>query len=235
MNLKIIVKFFQENNYCHLENFNKFLAFNSNDELKFKNYWKKLVLDENFADYTHRERRILRYYYTYGQPLVLNRNSEYKSSVVYKIDYKQGGNQLTYVEDDFIQNLLLQQILAIDIKILENQLDKNRTYAIYIHLFRVKAQNGDISPTTSGIHQDGMDFICMHFIDANNAYPVVSKLYDNEEQESVILSKTMESFLETLIVNDRMLYHSANEVKQKIKSEVAWRDLLLVSFQVVEK
>jgi len=227
--------FFQKNNFCHLQNFNNLITFDRKEEAKFKTYWNRLVLDEKFVNYTHRERRILRYYYTYGKPLILNHDNEYKSSVIYEIDYKQGGNELTYVEDGFIQDRLLQQILATDIRFFESQLDKKCTYAIDIHLFRVKAQNGSVNPTTSGVHQDGMDFICMHYIDAENVCPVISKLYKNKESEAPILSRVMSLFLEALVVNDKILYHSASEVKQKMRNKIAFRDLLLVTFHALEK
>jgi hypothetical protein len=235
MNLKNYIDYFDKNNYCHVQNFSDLVSFNNEQKAIFKNYWEHLVLDHNFAEYTNRERRILRYYYRHGQPLSINLNREYNSTIVYDIKYQQGANQLTYVDDSFIANSLMAQIISTDLAFFENKLNKSKTYAIDIHLFRVKATLGEISPTTSGIHQDGMKFICMHFIDSNNAEPVISKLYGDSTSDSLIFSKAMHEFLEVLVVNDKILYHSAGPVKQILTDKKAYRDLLLVSCYAIDK
>jgi hypothetical protein len=235
MDIKTHIDNLGKNNYCHIQDYSALISFSKEQEDVFKNYWHHLVLDHNFAEYTNRERRILRYYYQHGKPLSINLNSEYNSTVVYDVKYKQGTNRLTYVDVTLTANALMSQIIATDLSFFENKLDKNKSYAIDIHLFRVNATSGNISPTTSGIHQDGMSFICMHFIDSNNAEPVVSKLYSDHTEDSLILSKSMDKFLEVLVVNDKILYHSAGSVKQILPVKKAYRDLLILSCYEIDK
>lgn len=221
------------NSFCHIRDFRSLIDFNPEEKSEFKNFWSRLRLDQNFKNYTHRERRILRYRYKYNEGLKIDYNSEYNSQVTYDIEYTQGANQLTYVEEEFINNPLLQRILVTDIKIVEDLLDKQSDYMINIHLFRVVSNDGKISPTTSGIHRDGMDLICMHYINSENIHPVVSKLYTDNSPEDEILSIRMNNFLEGLIVNDELLYHSASEVQQLNLEQVAFRDLLLITFKKI--
>ncbi|MDX8000001.1 hypothetical protein FE394_12490 [Xenorhabdus sp. Reich] len=219
--------------YCHIPHFNQLISHVPEAINTFKAHWNGLALDENFKDYTHRERRILRYHHHPGaeNPLELNRDTEYRSSITYKIEYKQDTNQLSYANEEFITNPVMQDILATDIAILGEKLTKEHHYAIDIHQFRVKAQSGKESPTTSGIHQDGQDWIFMHFIQSHNTEPVISEVHATEHEALPLLHTAMENFLETLAINDKQLYHRASSVRQLSPTNAAFRDLLLVTFR----
>ncbi|PHM47824.1 2OG-Fe dioxygenase family protein [Xenorhabdus miraniensis] len=219
--------------YCHIPHFSEFIFCDPQEIRTFKEHWNQLVLDQNFKDYTHRERRILRYYYhpDTGTPLQLNRDTEYRSSITYDIEYKKGANQLNYAEEAFITHPIMQGILATDIAILGDRLTKAHYYAIDIHQFRVKAQAGKESPTTSGIHQDGQDWIFMHFIQSHNTEPVISEVHATAHEAPPLLHTAMGHFLETLAINDKQLYHRASNVRQVSPTNAAFRDLLLVTFR----
>jgi hypothetical protein len=74
------------------------------------------VQDEAFKEYTHRERRILRYRLLPSRQLRLDRNTEFKSSVTYAIRYRQGVNHSSYCEDGFIKHSLMRKLLATDLR-----------------------------------------------------------------------------------------------------------------------
>ncbi|WP_340616266.1 2OG-Fe dioxygenase family protein [Xenorhabdus entomophaga] len=219
--------------YCHIPHFSEFISCDPKEIRTFKEHWNQLVLDQNFKDYTYRERRILRYYYhpDTGTPLQLNRDTEYRSSITYDIEYKKGANQLSYAEEAFITHPIMQSILTTDIAILGDRLTKAHHYAIDIHQFRVKAQAGKESPTTSGIHQDGQDWIFMHFIQSHNTEPVISEVHATAHEAPPLLHTAMGHFLETLAINDKQLYHRASNVRQVSPTNAAFRDLLLVTFR----
>lgn len=219
------------NKYIHITDFIDLFKISTHDITQFKGYWDNLILDDNFKSYTSRKRRILRYHYQPGQPLRINRDTHYKSSVTYDVDYTVGINKLTYAEDDFIAHPVMQNILATDITLLQNQLDDAYDYAIDIHPFRVIADSGNTSPTTSGIHQDGTDWVCMHFINSSNIHPVVSEIHASQEEAPPLLATAMHDFLETLIVDDKQLYHSAGEVRQLSAHSPAFRDILILTFR----
>ncbi|MBD2816240.1 2OG-Fe dioxygenase family protein [Xenorhabdus sp. Flor] len=221
------------NHYCHIPHFSELISYQEEEADTFKNQWDNLVLDQNFKNYTHRERRILRYCYhpDTENPLQLNRNSKYQSPVTYDIEYKKGANQLRYSEETFITHPIMQHILATDIAILGERLIKGCRYSIDIHQFRVKAFSGKESPTTSGIHQDGQDWIFMHFIQSHNIAPVISEVHLTENEAPPLLQTAMQQFLETLTINDKQLYHRASHVRQVSPATAAFRDLLLVTFR----
>ncbi|MCF6766635.1 2OG-Fe dioxygenase family protein [Thiotrichales bacterium 19S3-7] len=234
MNTQLISQQLTSKHYFHAVTISGLVNYENNDRLQFQKHWDRLALDENFANYTHRERRLLRYTYQHAKPLEINYDNQYISSVTYNVDYTKGPNELLYVENSFINDPITQKIIETDIHIFERSfIDKQLTYDLNLHLFRVKAADGTISPTTSGIHQDGMDFICMHFINSQNIMPVASNLYKNNKPYSNFYSTCMHNFLETLFVNDKKIYHSAGEVKQNHLAIPAYRDLLLVTFRSI--
>jgi len=231
MQTDILSKQLTENGFAHINDFYSSITPNELHKIEFMQYWNDLVCDENFKEYTDRERRILRYNLFSGSSFVLELNEDnvYKSSVTYDIKYKKGGNRLTYADDGFVNNDILQQIIFRDWTILQGKLDCC-PYTLDIHQFRVKSEQGKLSPTTSGVHQDGFDWIFMHYINSSNTIPVISGIYENKEDVSLMYKTQMNIFLETLVVNDRRLYHKASGVQQLDPGVVAFRDLLLVTF-----
>ncbi|PHM36564.1 2OG-Fe dioxygenase family protein [Xenorhabdus innexi] len=219
--------------YCHIPYFSELISYDEDEARVFKNSWNNLVLDQNFKNYTHRERRILRYHYHPGMenPLQINRDSEYRSSVTYDVEYTKGSNKLSYSEEHFIHHPIMQHVLSTDIAILGERLIKGHHYSIDIHQFRVKATSGKESPTTSGIHQDGQDWIFMHFIQSHNIAPVISEVHKSGDEAPPLLQTVMTQFLETLTIDDKQLYHRAGNVRQISPATEAFRDLLLVTFR----
>lgn len=230
MTIDEIVDDLSRNNCCHAVDFRDLIHYRPQDESDFKRHWDRLVLDENYKHYTRRERRLLLYRFRVGQPLEIDRNTEFVPTAVYDVDYTRGVNRLTYAEDSFIESPILSQLLAADIRILGDRLMPDRHYTIDIHLFRILSEDGAVSPTTSGNHQDGLDWVFMHFIDSLNIEPVISEIHAAKESKMPLFAKALNGFLETVIVNDRVLYHSANPVRQASHDQLAYRDMLLVSF-----
>ncbi|KPX16206.1 hypothetical protein ALQ08_102065 [Pseudomonas syringae pv. delphinii] len=232
MDLSDISKSLKQQHYCHAPDFCKLIHFAPEDADSFRQYWSNLVLDEAFKEYTNRQRRILRYRLLPSRQLEIDRNPAFKSPVTYAVNYRQGVNLLSYAEESFIAHPVLRQVVAADIAVVGPHLT-DHTYSIDIHQFRVRADTQITSPTTSGIHQDGLDWVFMHFVDASNTAPVVSNIYLNENAESLVLSLTMERFLETIVVRDSVAYHQASDVSQASSASPAWRDVLVVGFRRV--
>ena len=223
----------QQQHFCHSSELATHFAFSPEQIATFSAYWDRLVLDQNYKSYTHRERRILRYRYHLGQSLQINRDANFMPSAIYDVQYTQGVNRLSYAEEGFLSDPLMAAVLQADLEIFQPLLLPGKSYAVDIDLFRVKAKNGTISPTTSGLHQDGLDWIAMHFVGAYNTEAVHSTLDTNKEGGSALFKHAMQEFLETLWVNDRKLYHAAGSVQQIDHAIPAYRDLLLVSLVVL--
>ncbi|MDJ0820656.1 MAG: 2OG-Fe dioxygenase family protein [Paracoccaceae bacterium] len=200
----------------------------------FQAHWNNLAPDRNFEAYTRRERRILRYRCRPGQALQLNDDPVYRPKAQYNVPYKRGENQLSYATQDCVDDPLMRRIVLADLDALDGALSQKLTYSIDIHLFRVRADGGAISPTTSGVHQDGHEWIFMHLVDCQNVQPVVSTLHSGPDPDPVLLKTTLTGFLETIAVHDRRHYHAATEVRQRDPNRPAWRDLLLVNIDKAE-
>ncbi len=95
---------------------------------------------------------------------------------------------------------------------------------------RLIAEHGAVGPTTSWIHQNRLDWVFVHFIDSGNIRPVVSEIHASKGSTVPLLAQPLTNFLDTVIVNDAVLYHSANAVQQANQDELTFRDMLLISF-----
>ena len=230
---KEIERFLDENGFYYIKDVESLINTDLSEKEKFIGFWDNLILDENYINYTYRKRRILRYKYLYGSEIIINKDSSYDSSVTYDIDYVRGQNKLTYAEDGFVYGDVINELIKIDLAFLDCKLKRNKQYIIDIHQFRVEANFGKPSPTTSGIHQDGLDWIVMHFIKSSNILPVISEVFSSKNESDVLMSKSMSSFLETIIVSDKSHYHRATPVRQYLMNQPAYRDLLLVTFRQI--
>lgn len=219
----------EDKGFIHIPSLGTHIPDAETREHEFNAYWEELVLDENFKSYTTRHRRILRYWYEHPGLLRLNQDNVYIPKVTYNASYTHGANDLAYATHAFVDDELTQAILKFDLDVLAPFLTVGQAYMIDIDLFRVSASEGQASPTTSGRHQDGEDWLCMHFIGASNIKRVVSEIFSLDENEAALFSKPMTQFLETLIVNDRSLFHAAGPVEQENLAIPAHRNLLLVS------
>lgn len=223
----------QDKGFAHIPSIGLFIPGSDRRERAFNAHWDDLVLDENYKSYTTRRRRILRYWYEHSGRLRLNENSVYTPKVTYEADYTHGANHLAYATPAFIDDQLMQEILRFDLAVLGPLLNEDQLYSIDIDLFQVSSTDGKVSPTTSGRHQDGEDWLCMHFVGANNIKPVTSEIFSADESQAPLFRNPMTRFLETLIVNDRLLFHAAGPVEQEDSSLPAHRNLLLVSLSAI--
>ncbi|KUZ97619.1 hypothetical protein WI41_02880 [Burkholderia latens] len=230
MSIDTVIDDLNRNGYCHAPRLHGAILYDDDEAVAFKRHWERLVVDENYKRYTRRERRFLLYRFTPGQPLEVDRNTNFEPAATYDVDYVPGVNRLTYAEDSFIDSAILHQLLDVDIAVLGDRLIVGREYKIDVHLFRIIAERGEVSPTTSGIHQDGLDWVFMHFIDSRNIRPVVSEIHASKDSAVPLFARPLTDFLDTVVVNDAVLYHSANAVQQADPDEPAFRDMLLISF-----
>lgn len=233
MNLKIIIDALSEQGFAHILDISQWISPAYISEKRFCAWWERLVHDENFRLYTHRERRILRYFASGSGncAMQLNPSTDFVSGATYAVPYQRGTNALTYAEEGFITDRLLQQILHFDLAVSRATSPLSESMDIDIHQFRIKATSGQSKPTTSGIHQDGYDLVFMHFINKHNAFPVISEVFDRAEEAGLQLRKELGQFMETLIVDDRRCWHRASALRQKDLRKPAYRDVLIVSFR----
>lgn len=237
MDVSKITKHISEHGFAHVSDMSKWIDFTEPQQQIFCQWWENLARDENFRNYTHRERRILRYRSADKDAAMLeiNPDANFHPKVTYDIEYKKGTNTLSYAEDGFISDQILQQIIHLDQSIVYAMSGQTVPVCLDVHQFRVKASAGKVSPTTSGIHKDGFDWIFMHFINRHNIRPVISEVFNTPDEQGVIFKKEMNVFLETLVVNDDKCWHRASSVAPLDDQSFGWRDLLLVTCRCFPK
>ncbi len=194
----------EDTGFLHLSQMRDQLQVCEAEEAAFKQYRDDLVLDENFHSYTTRYSRILKYDYTHPGQFKLNPGSHAHPRAEYLIQYDNKVRKPTYAS----------KLIDFDLALLEFYLEEGEQYALALDQFRVLADQGKVSPTTSGIHQDGEDSLFIHFIESSNAQPILSTLYGGNSEEETILQRPLGSFLELLFVNDSKLFHNAEPVVQ---------------------
>lgn len=233
MNLKPITDALSEHGFVHVLDFSQWVDPACLSQKRFGVWWDNLIRDKKFRHFTHRERRVLRYFIAGGThcAIPLDPSIDFVSGTAYAVPCQGGRTALTYAEEGFINDCLLQQILRFDLAVSRATSPLSESMAVDVHQLRIKATSGRIRPVTSGIHQDGYDLVFMHYIDRHNAFPVVSEVFDRAEEAGLQLRKELGQFMETLILDDRRCWHRASALRQKDLGKPAWRDVLIVSFR----
>lgn len=231
VDIDLITNALTEKGFSHIADVAPWISVTPKQQKDFCRWWENLERDENFRQYTHRERRILRYRSADDDAtrLEFNPDTNFHPKVTYDIKYKKGINVLSPAEEGFIRDPILHQIISFDQSLVYAALGHIVPITLDVHQFRVKASEGKTSPTTSGIHKDGFDWIFMHFINKHNTRPVISEIFNAPNERGVIFNKEMCQFLETLVVNDSKCWHRASSVEPLDNQGSGWRDLLLIT------
>ncbi len=102
-------------------------------------------------------------------------------------------------------------------------------WRIQSHQFRIVASDHEQGkPTPEGVHKDGADYIFIMLIQRENIIGGKSMIYDNDKKliEQVVLKNQGD----TILLNDRMVYHGVSEVKPMDYTKPALRDVLVLTF-----
>lgn len=102
-------------------------------------------------------------------------------------------------------------------------------WKVYVHLIRI-AGCADRSgkPTPEGLHQDGHHFVAQVLVARENVTGAESRVLDPKGR--LILATTLQAPLDSLLVNDRTVFHEVTELHCLNAATLAWRDMLLIDF-----
>ena len=106
---------------------------------------------------------------------------------------------------------------------------REHTWEVRIHQIRIVAtpdQPGQ--PAPEGIHQDGTDFLTLHLVRRQNIIGGESTIYDLNSHP--IRSYTMQTALDSLILEDPRIMHSVTPVHPADGRTTGIRDLLGIDF-----
>ncbi len=195
----------------------------------FKNTWNNLPGDQYLSKTNLRQRRICKFELRRNRPLTLLADCHFFQSG--QVNALLGGIERLYQQSEveFITSPLLSRLINYQAAFL-NHLHGGAEWLITCHQFRVycnDAAPGFAAP--EGRHSDGHDYVFQHLIDRHNVCGGVSEIYSPAGE--ILLSHTLQGFLETLFINDRLVQH---DVTPLCPAENAvgrcWRDMLIIDF-----
>ena len=110
-----------------------------------------------------------------------------------------------------------------------NVQDKSKPWKVFVHQIRITARdNMKGLPTPEGIHQDGHAYVAQILIDRKNVKGATSTIYD--QNRSNLFRHTLTQPFDTILVNDKQVWHGVTPVRQLDSSFPGTRDMLLLDF-----
>jgi hypothetical protein len=102
-------------------------------------------------------------------------------------------------------------------------------WKVYVHQIRIAAWgDGNGRPTPEGVHQDGHYFVAQVLIARENVTGAESRIFTPKNE--LITRTTLTNPLDTLLVNDRAVFHEVTELHCQARDKLGYRDMLLIDF-----
>ncbi len=103
------------------------------------------------------------------------------------------------------------------------------SWKVFVHQVRIVG-NGEApaKPTPEGIHQDGHHYVAQILVARESATGAETRIYDVDRE--LITRTTLKHRLDSLLVNDKAVFHDVTELRSKAADRTAYRDMLLIDF-----
>ncbi|WP_442801535.1 2OG-Fe dioxygenase family protein [Serratia rubidaea] len=193
--------------------------------------WENLPVDKYLQGSRLRRRRICKFDLSQqGEITPLQDCHFFQSS---QVNGLLGGIERLYPrsENDFISSSVVQQLLAHHHALL-TRLVGNQRWLVTCHQLRVccDAQQAGLA-APEGRHSDGHDYIFQHLIQRNNVLGGASEVYDRDGRQ--VLTRVLQGFLDTLLLDDRMMQHDVTPLYPDDPLRAAFRDMLIIDFDQI--
>lgn len=205
------------------------------DDQAFLDSWNRLEQDRYMADGgKYRKRRYA--VYAIQNPGETARLMPYQPHYQ-TVDYNPlNGGVARYfapILDDLHRSPTLAALLELGNRVF-SQLSGNHQWHIELHQFRIEARDGrDGKPTPEGVHRDGVDFVIVVMIKRVNIESGATTIFDLDHRlvgEFMLLDT-----FDTVLVNDRRVYHGVTPITQLDPAREAFRDVLVITFRKPDK
>ena len=131
--------------------------------------------------------------------------------------------------DDLHGSLTLAALLEFGNRVF-SQISGNHQWHIELHQFRIEARDGrDGKPTPEGVHRDGVDFVIVVMIKRVNIESGATTIFDLDNR--LVGEFTLLDAFDTVLVNDRRVYHGVTPITQLDPAREAFRDVLVITFR----
>jgi hypothetical protein len=143
-----------------------------------------------------------------------------------------GGLERSYesIPKEFFESLFIADLIRNDAELVKGLHDnpEKKQWKLGIHIIQnLASEQQDGQSTPEGIHQDGHAFIAMHFLGRKFEEGGTSKIYD--DRRNLLFEKRLEDPFETLIVNDKKVYHEVTPFSTSQGD--GFRNMLLIDFK----
>ena len=138
------------------------------------------------------------------------------------------------IEEELITDILLLNFIKRNVAAFENisGLDKTCKWNIILHQIRVTCPSGStVNPAPEGIHQDGHDYLSIHFINSDNISGGESIVYDAQDCSELFRRKLTYQG-ESIFLDDRRVKHSITSIAPIESESVGYRDVLIIDYEV---
>ena len=113
------------------------------------------------------------------------------------------------------------------------QIATNHQWHIELHQFRIEARDGQAGkPTPEGVHRDGVDFVIVVMIRRVNIDSGATTIFDLENR--LVGEFMLRETFDTVLVNDRRVYHGVTPIARLEAAREAYRDVLVITFKKPE-
>jgi hypothetical protein len=201
------------------------------DDPSFVDSWNTLEEDQYMADggrYRKRRHAVFQATQQAPKPRLMPYQPHYQTE-----DYNQlnGGVERYFapIMPDLIESPSLMALLDFGRQIFSRMAGSSQWH-IELHQFRIEARDGQKgNPTPEGVHRDGVDFVIVVMINRVNIESGATTIYnlDNELVGEFTLLKTFDM----AIVNDHKVYHGVTPITQKVATQEAYRDVLVITYK----
>ncbi|HEU0199826.1 MAG TPA: 2OG-Fe dioxygenase family protein [Burkholderiaceae bacterium] len=127
------------------------------------------------------------------------------------------------------QNRALRQLVRFHANALRLACPDIAQWKVYVHQIRITASADHRGkPAPEGVHQDGHYFVAQVLIARENVTGAESRILSSDKD--LIARTTLTQPLDTLLVNDRAVFHEVTEIEAQAGDKSAYRDMLLIDF-----
>jgi hypothetical protein len=201
-----------------------------NDQV-FLESWNHLEQDQYMADGgKYRKRRHATYaIQNAGEPARLMPYQPHYQTVDYNPLNGGVARYFAPILDDLHHSPTLAALLEFGNSIF-SQISGNHHWHIELHQFRIEARDGKLGkPTPEGVHRDGVDFVIVMMIKRVNIDSGATTIFDLDNR--LLGEFTLREAFDTVLVNDRQVYHGVTPISPLDPDSEAFRDVLVITFK----
>jgi hypothetical protein len=204
------------------------LAGHSEEELKaFRETWEDLPVDAYLKDGADYRRR------RYGAFRGVDRMEPdgpgaFHQSV--EVNALHGGIDRHFppLAEEFATSRVLRTLVAALADRLPGAFDRE-SGGVGVHQIRITAtRDAEGLPAPEGVHEDGHHFVAQVFMGRTGVQGGTSQIYDREHRP--LLRTTLTEPFETIVIDDRRVFHGVDAIEPADGHRTGVRDMLLVDF-----